>query len=91
MEHESHDQEQSYLTQITNIVSKNSFFTKAKQILQDPQLPPLFIASFMRFLTITIKVDFKKSIPVINQLDIWTVILQLLNQDTVFANYNNDS
>jgi hypothetical protein len=90
MENESIDQEHSNLNLIANIVSRSSFLSRTKEILQDTQLPPMFVAAFTRFITLTIQVDFKKSLPVLTQLDMWTIIISLLNPDTLRSSYQND-
>lgn len=34
-----------------------------------------------------IKADFKKSLPVLTQLDVWTVMFSLMNPENLISNY----
>ena len=56
------------------MIGKQSFLSRIKEALNDWQIPPLYAASIVRFVTVAVKADFKWSIPILTQLDLWTVL-----------------
>ena len=65
METDSIDDESMNLKVLISNMSRLSLLTKIKGVMSSNNLPPLFISSIVDFVTLMIKADFKKSLPVL--------------------------
>jgi hypothetical protein len=50
---------------VTTIISKISFMTRVKEVLNGRTIPALYVSGIVKFMAMAIKADFKKSLPVL--------------------------
>ena len=64
-------------------VNKQGFISQIHSILSQKDCPLLMISLLLKFLSNLIQIDFKRALPILTQLDYWTVLVELINIDSL--------
>ena len=73
------DAEHLTVKSLLAIVSKQGLISQIHGILSKKDCPLLMISLLLRLLSRLIQMDFRRALPVLTQLDYWTVLVDLIN------------
>ena len=73
------DAEHLTVKAMLNIVNKQGLISQIHGILSQKDCPLLMISLLLRLLSRLIQMDFRRALPVLTQLDYWTVLVDLIN------------
>ena len=73
------DAEHITVKAMLNIVNKQGLISQIHGILSQKDCPLLMISLLLRLLSRLIQMDFRRALPVLTQLDYWTVLVDLIN------------
>jgi hypothetical protein len=68
---------------LLNAVSKQGLISHVHAILSQKDCPLLMISLFLRLISKLVKMDSKRSLPILTQLDYWTLLVELLDTDNL--------
>ena len=72
-------------------VSKHGFISQIHNILVQKDCPLLMISQLLKFLSSLVQMDFKRALPILTQLDYWTVLVDLINLEGLARQEEKDS
>lgn len=78
-------QESLTVKQLLDAVSRQGLISQVHLVLCSKDAPLMMIGLLMKFLAQVIRMDFKRALPILTQLDYWTLLVEMLNVEALAA------